>query len=51
MAVFDPVINGSVQLDQHVGFQITASGFHQLRFRYAVLLLCFPKAAMRSAGI
>jgi len=50
MAIFDPVINGSVQLRQHVGFQITASGFHQLRFRYAVLL-CFPKAAMRSAGI
>jgi hypothetical protein len=48
--MLDRVINGSVQLGQHVGFQITASGFHQLRFRYAVVL-CFPKAAMRSAGI
>jgi hypothetical protein len=48
--MLDRVINGSVQIGQHLGFQITASGFHQLRFRYAVLL-CFPKAAMRSQGI
>ena len=33
--VFDLLVSGSVQLGQHVGFQITASGFHQVRFGYA----------------
>jgi len=39
------VINGTVQLGEHVGIQIAASGFQQVRFRYAVLL-CFPKAVI-----
>ena len=33
--ILDRVINGSVQLGKHVSFQITASGFHQVRVRYA----------------
>jgi hypothetical protein len=46
MAIFGPVINGTVQLGEHVGIQIAASGFHQVRFCYAPCL-SFPNAIVR----
>jgi len=45
MAIFDPVINGTVQLGEHVGIQIAARGVDQVLFCYAPCL-GFPNAVM-----